>query len=184
MSGIKYTSEVLNQRGAPALFEDILANRPAAGFVGRLFFATDITSGNTIFRDNGAAWDVLAGNGGGGGGGVTTLSNGLTLTGSNGTLGGTLTADTTIDGDSNNYNFTFNSLLNFNAYATNVNRSFAPGNCILVVPFTSNLKPASVVVPIPTFPFAKKRLLVVPAIVSGWLFNVNVLALVKLPSVL
>jgi len=97
MSGIKYTSEVLNQRGAPALFEDILANRPAAGFVGRLFFATDITSGNTIFRDNGATWDVLAGNGGGGGGGgVTTLSNGLTLTGSNGTLGGTLLNDTTI----------------------------------------------------------------------------------------
>lgn len=95
-SGIKYTSEVLNQRGAPALFEDILANRPAAGFVGRLFFATDITSGNTIFRDNGATWDVLAGNGGGGGGGVTTLSNGLTLTGSNGTLGGTLLNDTTI----------------------------------------------------------------------------------------
>jgi hypothetical protein len=96
MSGVNYTSEVLNQRGAPALFEDILTNRPAAGFVGRLFFATDVTSGNTIFRDNGTTWDALAGNGGGGGG-VSTLSNGLTLTGSNGTLGGTLTNDTLIN---------------------------------------------------------------------------------------
>jgi hypothetical protein len=131
-SGINYKSEVLNQRGAPALFEDILANRPAAGFVGRLFFATDITSGNTIFRDNGASWDVLAGNGGGGGGGVTTLSNGLTLTGSNGTLGGTLSANTTIDGDSNNYNFTFNSLLNFNAYATNARLGSVGGSLLTV----------------------------------------------------
>lgn len=114
-SGVKYTSEVLNQRGAPALFEDILTNRPAAGFKGRLFFATDVTSGSTIFRDSGTTWDALAGNGGGGGG-VSTLSNGLTLTGSNGTLGGTLTNNTTIEGDGA-FSLTLNSLTNFNAYS-------------------------------------------------------------------
>jgi len=77
-SGIKFISEVLNQKGAPALYEDIIDNRPAATFEGRLFFATDVVNGDTIFRDNGdGTWSALAGNGGGGG--VLGADNGLTL---------------------------------------------------------------------------------------------------------
>ena len=84
-SGIKFISQVLNQKGAPALYEDIIDNRPAATFEGRLFFATDVTNGDTIFRDNGdGTWSALAGNGGGGGpfiNGVTDLTGGVGLEG-------------------------------------------------------------------------------------------------------
>jgi len=92
MSGIRYFSEVLNQKGAPALYEDTIDNIPAATFEGRLFFATDVVSGDTIFRDNGdGTWSALAGNGGGG-----TFINGVTdLTGGVG-LGGSLDQDTEI----------------------------------------------------------------------------------------
>jgi hypothetical protein len=75
MSGIRYFSEVLNQKGAPALYEDLIDNIPAATFEGRLFFATDVVSGDTIFRDNGdGTWSALAGNGGGG---ISLATNGL-----------------------------------------------------------------------------------------------------------
>lgn len=92
-SGIKFISQVLNQKGAPALYEDIIDNRPAATFEGRLFFATDVTNGDTIFRDNGdGTWSALAGNAGGGG----TFINGVTdLTGGVG-LGGSLDQNTEI----------------------------------------------------------------------------------------
>jgi hypothetical protein len=86
MSGIRYFSEVLNQKGAPALYEDTIDNIPAATFEGRLFFATDVVSGDTIFRDNGdGTWSALAGNAGGGGpfiNGVTDLTGGVGLGGS------------------------------------------------------------------------------------------------------
>jgi len=95
-SGIKFISEVLNQKGAPALYEDIIDNRPAATFEGRLFFATDVVSGDTIFRDNGdGTWSALAGNGGGGG--ITTATNGLSIYDDTAVgLGGTLTQPETI----------------------------------------------------------------------------------------
>ena len=92
-SGIKFISEVLNQKGAPALYEDIIDNRPAATFEGRLFFATDVVSGDTIFRDNGdGTWSALAGNGGG----VVTFINGVTNLGPGVGLGGSLDQDTEI----------------------------------------------------------------------------------------
>ena len=97
-AGIKYTSQVLNQRGAPALFEDILTNRPAATFEGRLFFATDVVSGDTIFRDNGdGTWTALAGNGGGGG--VTGAFNGCQEQANEIGLGGQLSEATEIIND-------------------------------------------------------------------------------------
>lgn len=104
-SGIKFISQVLNQKGAPALYEDIIDNRPAATFEGRLFFATDVVSGDTIFRDNGdGTWSALAGNGGGGG----TFINGVTdLTGGVG-LGGSLDQDTEILLDARSFKFTYN----------------------------------------------------------------------------
>jgi len=64
MANIRYIANVLNQKGAPAIFEDTLANRPSAGYIGRIFISTDTF---VIQRDNGTTWDSL----GGGGGGIT-----------------------------------------------------------------------------------------------------------------
>lgn len=63
MGTIRYIANVLNQKGAPAIFEDTIANRPAAGYTGRIFISTDTF---VIQRDNGTTWDSL-----GGGGSVT-----------------------------------------------------------------------------------------------------------------
>jgi hypothetical protein len=84
---------ILNQKATPAIYADILAARPAAGFAGRLFVATDSPYG--VFRDTGSAWVQVASNGGGGGG--STGVNGLNGTTNIG-LGGTLTGNTTIQG--------------------------------------------------------------------------------------
>ena len=64
MANIRYIANVLNQKGAPAIFEDTFANRPTAGYTGRIFISTDTF---VIQRDNGTGWDSL----GGGGGGIT-----------------------------------------------------------------------------------------------------------------
>ena len=56
--GVAYNSNVLNQRGAPAMYEDLIANRPAAGYVGRVFIGTDNFN---IYRDNGTTWNQLGG---------------------------------------------------------------------------------------------------------------------------
>ena len=58
MSGIRYIANVLNQKGAPAIFEDTFANRPTAGYTGRIFISTDTF---VIQRDNGTGWDSLGG---------------------------------------------------------------------------------------------------------------------------
>jgi len=84
---------ILNQKATPAIYADILAARPAAGFVGRLFVATDSPYG--VFRDTGSAWVQVASNGGGGGG--STGVNGLNGTTNIG-LGGNLDNNTTIFG--------------------------------------------------------------------------------------
>lgn len=60
MANIRYIANVLNQKGAPAIFEDTAANRPAAGFTGRIFISTDTF---VIQRDNGTTWDSLGGGG-------------------------------------------------------------------------------------------------------------------------
>lgn len=51
---------ILNQRQTPAFFADTLANRPAAGFVGRIFVSTDTFA---FYRDNGTGWDLIGGPG-------------------------------------------------------------------------------------------------------------------------
>ena len=55
---------VTNQKGTPAFYSDIFANRPAFGYAGRLFISTD--SGQ-IFEDTGTAWTLIADAGVGGG---------------------------------------------------------------------------------------------------------------------
>lgn len=117
MSGIQFNSQVLNQRGAPALFEDTLANRPAASFKGRLFFRTDALSGqDSIFRDTGSAWIPIA-TYGVGGGGVTGATNGLSLTGSNVGFGGTIITNTIVDGGDGQGSLQFSGFNNFSINA-------------------------------------------------------------------
>lgn len=95
MAGIRFVSQVLNQREAPALYEDLRSKLPAPGFRGRIFFATDGTVGDTIYRDTGTLWEVLASNNPT----VTGVTNGLSLFGNDVGLGGTLVQNTQINCD-------------------------------------------------------------------------------------
>jgi len=60
--GLTVSFEVLNQLGTPLMYSETLANRPAFGIAGRIFFRTDSPFG--IYRDTGAAWDLIAIGGG------------------------------------------------------------------------------------------------------------------------
>jgi hypothetical protein len=77
---------ILNQRQTPAFYADTLANRPSAGFVGRIFVSTDTFA---FYRDNGTTWDLIGGPGTGtvtgtGAAGQVTYWNGAsTITGTN-----------------------------------------------------------------------------------------------------
>jgi hypothetical protein len=77
---------ILNQRQTPAFYADILANRPAAGFVGRIFVSTNTFA---FFRDNGTSWDLIGGpgtgtvTGSGAAGQVSFWNSANTITGSN-----------------------------------------------------------------------------------------------------
>lgn len=53
---------ILNQRQTPAFYADVFANRPAAGFVGRIFVSTNTFA---FYRDNGTGWDLIGGPGSG-----------------------------------------------------------------------------------------------------------------------
>jgi hypothetical protein len=64
MSGLNVNIEVINQKGSPALYADALANRPAAGFVGRIFIDTNNPS-TGMYRDTGTNWISVSGGGGG-----------------------------------------------------------------------------------------------------------------------
>jgi len=100
---------ILNQRQTPAFYADTLANRPSAGFIGRIFVSTDTFA---FYRDNGTTWDLIGGPGtgtitGSGANGQVSYWNGAsTITGSNdlffdavnGHLGvGTVTPGTALD---------------------------------------------------------------------------------------
>jgi hypothetical protein len=78
---------ILNQRQTPAFYADVLANRPAAGFIGRIFVSTNTFE---FYRDNGTGWDLIGGPGAGtitgsGAAGQVTYWNGASsVTGDNG----------------------------------------------------------------------------------------------------
>lgn len=88
---------VLNQKNAPAIYEDIYANRPAAGFSGRIFIATDTSQ---IFVDNGTSWVLIANTGIGSTGNlqVVTTNGNTTNTGISITAGGLATNAVQITG--------------------------------------------------------------------------------------
>jgi hypothetical protein len=75
MSGVRVINYPINQRYAPALLEDVTANRPLPGFYGRIFIDTQIPN---IQRDTGTSWQVIGTPGGGG----SVTSVGLALPGS------------------------------------------------------------------------------------------------------
>lgn len=82
----KIDLSMLNQRQTPAFYADVLANRPAAGFIGRIFVSTNTYA---FYRDNGTSWDLIGGPGTGtitGSGAVNQIAywNGTnTITGDN-----------------------------------------------------------------------------------------------------
>jgi hypothetical protein len=51
------TLDILNQKGTPAFNADTLANRPAPGYVGRVFISTDTYD---LYRDTGTTWVLLS----------------------------------------------------------------------------------------------------------------------------
>ena len=94
---IGISNGVLNQKNAPAIYEDIFANRPAAGFSGRIFIATDTSQ---IFVDNGTTWVLIANTGIGSTGTlqVVTTNGNTTSTGITITAGGLNTNAAQISG--------------------------------------------------------------------------------------
>lgn len=90
---------ILNQRQTPAFYADVFANRPAAGYVGRIFVSTDTFA---FYRDNGTGWDLIGGPGtgtitGSGTAGTVPLWNGASTIGNSTLLEGTTKFTTTKD---------------------------------------------------------------------------------------
>jgi len=96
MAGIEVKYEILNQSQTPAFFADIFANRPAAGFIGRIFISTDTL---VFYRDTGTTWLLVGGTG----------SGTITGTGTNGQIS-FWTGSASISG---NNNLQWNSTNNF-----------------------------------------------------------------------
>jgi len=97
---LRVNYNILNQKGTPAFYSDIFANRPAAGFAGRVFISTDT---GAIYEDTGSAWTLIADAGAGTTGTlqqVTTNGNttslGLVVTAGNVAIG-TATAGAPLD---------------------------------------------------------------------------------------
>jgi len=57
MSGINVNFDVVNQKGTPAFYTDVFANRPTFGYPGRVFISTDT---GAIYEDTGTAWTLIA----------------------------------------------------------------------------------------------------------------------------
>jgi len=91
---------ILNQKGTPAFYSDIFANRPTYGFAGRVFISTDT---GEIYEDTGTSWTLIADAGAGTTGTlqqVTTNGNtttqGIVVTAGNVAIG-TATAGAPLD---------------------------------------------------------------------------------------
>ena len=72
-------NSIINQKGTPAFFSDIFANRPTYGYAGRVFISTDT---GAIYEDTGTSWTLIADAGAGTTGTlqqVTTNGNSTTL---------------------------------------------------------------------------------------------------------
>jgi hypothetical protein len=83
MSGVKVNNGVINYGGIPSQGAGLLANRPAAGVLGRLFIGTDT---NAWYRDTGSAWVLISAGitGSAAAGQVTFWGTATTISGDNG----------------------------------------------------------------------------------------------------
>jgi hypothetical protein len=52
---------IINQKGSPAFYQDLYADIPNPGFLGRIFIGTDNFN---IYRDTGTTWDLISGGAG------------------------------------------------------------------------------------------------------------------------
>jgi hypothetical protein len=79
---LKLINDIINQLGTPAFNSNTFANRPAAGYVGRIFISTDTFK---IQRDNGTGWDDIGGglSGSGATGQVTFFTGASSISGDN-----------------------------------------------------------------------------------------------------
>ena len=96
---------ILNQRQTPAFYADVFANRPAAGFVGRIFVSTNTFA---FYRDNGTGWDLIGGPGtgtitGSGTAGTVPLWNGASTIGDSSLIEGSTKFTTTKDIQADGY---------------------------------------------------------------------------------
>jgi hypothetical protein len=110
---------ILNQKGTPAFYSDIFANRPAFGYAGRVFISTDT---GAIYEDTGTSWTLIADAGAGTTGTlqqVTTNGNtttqGIVVTAGNVAIG-TATAGAPLDVHGTGTNAQFNGTGTNNAY--------------------------------------------------------------------
>lgn len=92
-SGAEIFNSVINQGGTPAMLSNTLALRPAFGYRGRIFIATDTRE---IYRDTGISWELI----GSGGGSVNIYNSNGTLTGNRlvNTAGNSLTFSDVLNG--------------------------------------------------------------------------------------
>ena len=79
-------NNIINQKGTPAFYSDIFANRPTYGYAGRVFISTDT---GAIYEDTGTAWTLIADAGAGTTGTLEqvttngkTTTQGISITGS------------------------------------------------------------------------------------------------------
>jgi len=54
---LRVNFNILNQKGTPAFYSDVFANRPTFGYAGRVFISTDT---GAIYEDTGTAWTLIA----------------------------------------------------------------------------------------------------------------------------
>ena len=124
-------NNILNQKGTPAFYSDIFANRPAFGYAGRVFISTDT---GAIYEDTGSAWTLIAD----AGAGTTGTLQQVTTNGNTTTLGiivqginindgaGTGTLNTGIGAAVLNANTTggSNTAIGYNSLQANTTASF------------------------------------------------------------
>ena len=79
-------NNIINQKGTPAFYSDIFANRPTYGYAGRVFISTDT---GAIYEDTGTSWTLIADAGAGTTGTLEqvttngkTTTQGISITGS------------------------------------------------------------------------------------------------------